>query len=112
LRNIECPESLSLLRLQVPDLNLTVLISEDNLDLVRVKDSARDHHSSVVVVSLVALALEVEDLDGSVFAGDEEPFVLLLEIHGDSIRRETIERAFLVHLPQIIDFDEALRASS
>jgi hypothetical protein len=55
------------------------LISEYNLDLVRVQHSTVDHDAVVVEIPHEPCGLEVEYLEGAVLAGSEEPLVVLLK---------------------------------
>lgn len=74
---------------------------------------AEDHDAAVVALSLVAAGpLEVEDLDGTVFARHEEPLVLSLEFHSDGIAGQAIESHLLalVKITHIKHFHEIVCA--
>ena len=94
-RLVHLPELTHLLHLKVPDLDLSRLVAEDDLNLVRMQHGAVNHHAVVVALPLVARRVEIKDLDCAVLARDKEPLVLALEDHSDRVGGQSIKRHLL-----------------
>jgi len=98
--------------LWLPNLDVTILITEDNFDLIRMQRRAGDLHASVVPLSLEAFALEVKSFERAIFTCREEPLVILAEVHRYDIAIVPIERPLLVGISQVVHFDVSESAGS
>jgi hypothetical protein len=71
-----------------------------------------NHDTSIFELPLISLCFEVKNLDGSIFTRCKEPFVLFLELNGDSISIDSIKDPFLVEMANVKDFNMPKRARS